>query len=93
MTVALLFLSANCFPWYLTWILPLLAITPHAALLLWTALVPLAYHILIGYRTTGEWREDLFFLYLEYVPVYAMLVVTAVVRRFQKCQKEPRHAV
>jgi len=75
-TVAILFLSANCFPWYLIWILPLLAVAPHAALLLWTALVPLAYHILIGYQVIGEWREDPFYLYLEYIPVYLLLAWT-----------------
>lgn len=87
-TLALLFLSANCFPWYVTWIVPLLAVVPHPALLLWTALVPLAYHILIGYHFRGEWQEDPFYLYLEYVPVYGMLVAGALVRRFRRGRDE-----
>ena len=29
--VVLLFFSANCFPWYLSWFLPFLAVSPNAA--------------------------------------------------------------
>ncbi|MBI3666679.1 MAG: hypothetical protein HY236_10730 [Acidobacteria bacterium] len=72
--LALLFLSANCFPWYLTWLVPLLAAGPNAALLLWTALAPLAYHNLASYQALGRWQDDSFFLWLEYVPVYGMLL-------------------
>jgi hypothetical protein len=68
-----LFVSANCFPWYLSWFVPFLAITHEAPLLLWTALVALAYHILIGYRLTGEWTDSDFFRTLEYVPVFGLL--------------------
>jgi len=80
-TALLLFLSANCFPWYLTWLVPLLAVDRNAALLLWTALVALAYHILIPYRTLGLWQEDPFYLWLEYVPVYGMLLALPWLRR------------
>jgi hypothetical protein len=73
----MLFLSANCFAWYLTWLLPLLAARPKAALLLWTALAPLSYHVLIVYETQGAWQEDAYYLWLEYVPVYAMLLAAA----------------
>jgi hypothetical protein len=69
--VTLLLLAANCFPWYLTTFLPL---RPPAPLLLWTALAPLSYHVLIGYQVAGEWRETPLYLWLEYVPVYAMLL-------------------
>ena len=69
-TVTLLVLGANCFPWYLTWVLPF---RPSPALLLWAGLAPLSYHVLMGYGALGEWRETSLFLWLEYVPVYAML--------------------
>ena len=69
--VTLLALAANCFPWYLTWFLPF---GPPAALLLWTALAPLSYHVLIGYGATGAWQETPLYLWLEYAPVYAMLL-------------------
>ena len=72
--VALLLLSANCFPWYLGWLVPFLAIYPNAALLLWTALAALAYHVVIDYAALGVWRESTAFWLLEYVPVYATLL-------------------
>ena len=34
-------LSPTQFPWYYTWLLPLLAVTPSLPLLLYTALLPL----------------------------------------------------
>jgi len=72
--VALLAFSANCFPWYLSWFAPLLAVYPHPALLLWTALVSLEYHVLIGYGPFRVWQEDPFYRALEYYPVAALLV-------------------
>ncbi|MEZ5362790.1 MAG: hypothetical protein R2748_10745 [Bryobacterales bacterium] len=74
--VVLLFLSANCFPWYLSWFLPLLALFPNAALLLWSATVVLAYNVLIPYAALGEWRYDESLLRLEYWPVFALLLAT-----------------
>jgi hypothetical protein len=71
--VLLLLFSANCFPWYLSWLVPLLALYPGAPLLLWTALVALSYHVLIGYQTLGVWQDWPLMRLLEYVPVYAML--------------------
>ena len=83
--VALLFLSANCFPWYLSWLVPLLALRPNAALLMWTALVALSYHILIRYSILGVWQDVEDIRMIEYIPVYALLIGTMVVdaiRRF-----------
>ena len=74
--VILLFLSANCFPWYLSWFLPLLALFPNAGLLLWTSTVILAYHVLIPYGVVGEWRYDEALLRLEYWPVFGALAWT-----------------
>ena len=76
----LLFLAANCFPWYLSWLLPFLVIFPNAALLLWTALVSLSYHILIRYELLGVWQETDEFRLMEYVPVYTMLIGSALWR-------------
>jgi len=81
---ALLALSANCFPWYLTWLSPFLAVSPWAGLLLWQALAPLSYHVLFGYQIDGRWREDPFYLLLEYVPVYAMLAAEVVFGRARR---------
>ncbi len=76
----LLFLSANCFPWYLGWFIPLLALWPNTSLLLWTALVPLAYNILIPYGVLGEWQELAGFRALEYWPVFGLLAVSVAVK-------------
>lgn len=78
--VVLLFFSANCFPWYLSWFLPFLAVSPNAALLLWTALVSLAYHVLIGYEVLGVWQYSDAFRELEYLPVYGLLLASGAVR-------------
>ncbi len=74
---SLLFLSANCFPWYLTWLLPLLAVYPVAPLLLWTGLSTLAYHVVIQYEILGLWRYDRTLVQMEYIPV--LLWLTALV--------------
>jgi alpha-1,6-mannosyltransferase len=70
----MLMVSANCHPWYLTWLLPLLVLLPVPALLLWTALVPLAYSAVISWVTLGEWQGSNAFRWYEYAPVYAMLI-------------------
>ena len=73
--------AANCFPWYLTWILPLQAIFVNPAWLLLTVTSSLAYQVLIGYQTTGVWRDSNFFRGLEYGPVYALLIYSWLGRR------------
>jgi hypothetical protein len=70
----LLAFAANCFPWYLTWLLPLLAIELNPAWILLTGTSVLAYHILIPYGTLGQWQESGAFRALEYVPFYALLI-------------------
>ena len=70
----MLMVSANCHPWYLTWILPLLVLFPVPALLLWTALAPLAYSAVISWVTLGEWQGSTAIRWFEYVPVYLMLI-------------------
>ncbi len=72
---ALLLVSPNCFPWYLTWMLPLLAVRPSAPLLLWTASVALAHHVVAGYETTGYWEYDPYLVGLEYAPVLVWLAI------------------
>jgi len=69
----MLMVSANCHPWYLTWLLPLLALLPVPGLLLWTALAPLAYSAVVSWITLGEWQGSDGFRWFEYAPVYALL--------------------
>ena len=70
-----LLLAANCFPWYLTWMLPLLAVRPVPPLLLWTALVGLAYHVIPSYESGGVWQYDRLLTALQYAPVLLWLAV------------------
>lgn len=80
---ALLMISANVHPWYLTWLLPLLAFYPVPALLLWTALVPLAYQTVIAWLELGEWRGSTPDRWWIYGPVYGMLVGSWLARRIR----------
>ena len=90
--VLLLLFSANCFPWYLSWLVPLMALYPGAPLLLWTALVVLSYHILIGYQALGVWQDWGLMRLLEYVPVYALLGGTFLARQAKHLWKAgPKH--
>jgi len=79
----LLCCASNVFPWYLSWILPLLAVFPNAAWLLFSVLVFLSYNVLIGYGTLGVWRDSTTFLLLEYVPFYLLLIGGWIVRQIQ----------
>ncbi len=74
---ALLLLAPNCFPWYLTWMLPLLAVHPLPPLLLWTVLAPLAYHVVPAYEAAGIWEYDAALTTMEYVPVLGWLACSA----------------
>jgi len=70
---ALLLLSSNCHPWYLTWLTPLLPFHPWPPLLLWQGLMPLAYAVNVDWMILREWdgsRPDRWFIY---VPVFAAM--------------------
>lgn len=81
---AVLVFSANVFPWYLTWILPLLAIFPNPAWLLFSVLVFLSYNVLIGYGTLGVWEYDATLQLLEYVPFYGLLLGSWIVGQYRQ---------
>jgi hypothetical protein len=68
---ALLLISANVHPWYLAWLLPLLAIEPSPAAFLWVALMPLAYLVLADYHATGVWHGSTARRWWIYIPVFA----------------------
>ncbi len=56
-TLAILLLSANVHPWYLTWLLPHWAVLAAPPLAVWMALTPLQYWALTEWRTSGRWVE------------------------------------
>jgi hypothetical protein len=75
-------LSPTQFPWYYLWVLPFLVLRPRLSLLLLTALLPLYYlrfHCqaleLAGAATGAVWFFDYGIVWLEYLPVLALLAV------------------
>jgi hypothetical protein len=55
---AFLLVRPTVHPWYATWLLPLLALSFWRSILLWTALVPLGYEVLLRHRIEGLWRPN-----------------------------------
>lgn len=78
----MLAVSANCHPWYLTWILPLLAFHPVPGLLVWTGLMPLAYSVVIDWSLLGEWHGSTSWRWMIYIPVWGLLAGSALLRRW-----------
>ena len=67
---AIIFLSPAVYPWYVTWLLPLLALRPQFPLLLLTATAPLYYtRFYYGARETYEIFE-LYIVWCLWVPVW-----------------------
>ena len=81
--------AANVFPWYLTWILPLLAIFPNPAWLLFTVLAFLFYEVLISYATLGVWEDNPVIRLLVYVPFYTVLLGGWIAGRRKTNSEEP----
>ncbi len=72
--VSALLLSANCHPWYLTWLVPLAALVPWPPLLVWQLLMPLSYFVLLEWQSRGVWvgsRADRWWIY---GPVFAAMI-------------------
>lgn len=53
---SILLFSSNVHPWYLSWLLPLLAVEPAPALLLFVSVVPVFYEAVIGWTELGVWN-------------------------------------
>ncbi len=79
--VTMLLVSANCHPWYLSWMVILLPLHPSLGLLMWEALAPLAYQSLPAWEILGEWNGSAPGRWLVYGPVFAVLIWEAAVRR------------
>ncbi len=91
---ALLLVSSNCHPWYLTWLVPLLAVVPVPALLLWTALAPLAYRVVIAWALLGIWEGSTPWRWWIHGPVLAWLffMVWDRLRAWLERRRAPRTA-
>jgi hypothetical protein len=73
----------NGYPWYFTWIVPLLCFFPNPAWLLLTVLQFLSYNVLIGYGILGQFKFDPLMQWLVYVPFYALLLGGRLLNRFR----------
>ena len=71
----------NGYPWYFTWIVPLLCFFPNPAWLLLTVLQFLSYNVLIGYGILGQFKFDPLMQWLVYAPFYGLLVGGWLLRR------------
>jgi len=66
--------SPNGYPWYFTWIVPLLCFFPNPAWLMISVLQFLSYNVLIGYGVVGFFRFDPVLQWLVYGAFYGLLV-------------------
>ena len=73
----------NGYPWYFTWIVPLLCFFPNPAWLLLTVLQFLSYNVLIGYGILGQFKFDPLMQWLVYAPFYALLISAWILRRIR----------
>ena len=83
---AYLLLTPTMHPWYLLWLLPFIPFFPKPAWLVlsWSAF--LAYEVLDRYRSGGDWVEESWVRWVEYGPVYLLLLLPALVRIYNHLQ-------
>ena len=74
---AILVLSPTVHPWYLLWMVPLIALRPNRAWLYLSGSVFLAYYGLGDYWATGVWPEPCWIKLAIYGPFFVLLVFDA----------------
>lgn len=74
LTGLFLLLSPVLHPWYLTWMLPFVAVFPSAAWCYLIAAAPLLYWPIDGWQLTGVWREPAWLWPVLALPFFALLV-------------------
>jgi len=79
--LTILLVSANVHPWYLTWLLPLAVFHWPWPVLIWGALAPLHYIVLVRWRSEHIWDGVSNWRWAVYLPVIAALMVQLVRRR------------
>lgn len=83
---AIFLLSPAQFPWYGVWIVPFLALRPRWSLLLLTTLLPLYYLRFYFSARNNAKLFDHWIVWLEYVPVWALLAHERFVARRTRLQ-------
>ena len=74
-TGAILLLSPTVHPWYLLWMVPLIALRPNQAWLYLSGSVFLAYYGLTAYRAEGVWPDPLWIKGLIWGPFLVALAI------------------
>ncbi len=72
---AFLVLTPTLHPWYLTWVLPFLAVRPSRALGFLVAVAPLLYWPLRSWHTRGTWEEPPWLWPLLALPFFTLLAL------------------
>jgi len=80
------FLNPTEYPWYLTWLVPLLAVYPHAGGLLLVAVVSYCY-CTWAFNPADDWVR-----WIEYVPVYALFLAQPLFDRLRARYPAPAAA-
>ncbi|UCF19930.1 MAG: hypothetical protein JSU87_00530 [Gemmatimonadota bacterium] len=73
-TGAILVLSPTLHPWYLLWMVPLIALAPNRAWLYLTGSILLAYYGLPTFQAEGVWPEPWWIKLAIYAPFFALLI-------------------
>ncbi|MEW6744039.1 MAG: glycosyltransferase family 87 protein [Planctomycetota bacterium] len=71
-------LSPTIHPWYLLWLVPLLALRPLPSLILFTSTVTLSYLTVERFRLEGVWLEETWVRWVEFFPVIVGLALDLV---------------
>lgn len=69
-----LLIQPTIHPWYLTWLLPFLAVRYVRAFLVWTITIPFAYEILIAQRVGAGWIENPYLQVASILPVLFFMI-------------------
>ena len=78
-SLQIILMPAALHPWYVVWLIPLLAFYPSPAWLLFSCMVVFSY---LKYGSP-EGRMDPWILYLEYIPLFLLLVADYLVRQWR----------
>jgi len=76
-TGTVLVLSPTVHPWYLLWMVPLLAVRPNRGWIYLTGSVFLAYYGLGSFQASGVWPEPLWLQLMIYGPFFVLLMADA----------------
>ena len=66
-------LSPTVYPWYLSWLIPLLCFFPSPAWIAFSGLVVASYWVWVGFVDTGVWGLGVGLMAIEYIPFYLLL--------------------